>query len=60
MSNMLGVRRASVSEVAEKLQEMGFIRYQRGHIAILDRQGLEEYVCECYTVVKEKYDDFAL
>jgi Mn-dependent DtxR family transcriptional regulator len=59
MANMLGVRRSSVSEVAEKLQEMGFIRYQRGHITMLDRKGLEEFVCECYTVVKEKFDDLA-
>jgi CRP-like cAMP-binding protein len=59
MADMLGVRRASVSEVAEKLQEMGFIRYQRGHITMLDRKGLEEFVCECYTVVKEKFDALA-
>jgi CRP-like cAMP-binding protein len=60
MSNMLGVRRASVSEVAMKLQEMGFIRYQRGRITILDRKGMEEFACECYPVVKEKFDDLLL
>ncbi len=58
MANMLGVRRASVSEVAEKLQEMGYIRYQRGHFIMLDRKGLEKFACECYPVVKEKFDDF--
>jgi CRP-like cAMP-binding protein len=57
MAGMLGVRRASVSEVAEQLQETGYIRYQRGHFAVLDRKGLEEFACECYPVVKEKYDD---
>jgi CRP-like cAMP-binding protein len=60
MAGMLGVRRASVSEVAEKLQEMGFIRYQRGHFAVLDRKGLEDFTCECYPVVKEKFDDLML
>lgn len=60
MANMLGVRRAGVSEVAEKLQEMGFIRYQRGHITMLDRKGLEKFACECYPTVKEKFDNFLL
>lgn len=60
MANMLGVRRAGVSEVAEKLQAMGFIRYRRGHFIVLDRKGLERFACECYPVVKEKFDDFLL
>jgi CRP-like cAMP-binding protein len=60
MSHMLGVRRAGVSEVAEKLQEMGFIRYQRGRITVLDREGLEKFACECYPVVKEKFREFLL
>jgi CRP-like cAMP-binding protein len=60
MANMLGVRRASVSEVANKLQEKGFISYQYGRVRILDRKALEEFACECYPVVKEKFDDFLL
>jgi CRP-like cAMP-binding protein len=60
MANMLGVRRASVSEVAIKLQEMGFISYQHGRINILDRKGLEEFACECYPIVKDKFNDFLL
>jgi CRP-like cAMP-binding protein len=57
MSNMLGVRRAGITEVAATLQEAGFISYQRGHIRILDRAGLEEFACECYPVVREKFED---
>src|SRR4030095_5029187 len=57
MSHMLGVRRSSVTEVALKLQEMGYIIYQRGRVAILDRQGLESFGCECYLVSKEKFDE---
>lgn len=60
MADLLGVRRSSVSDVAHKLQAMGFIRYSRGHITILDRKGLKEFACECYPVVKEEYDNFLL
>jgi CRP-like cAMP-binding protein len=60
MASMLGVRRAGVSEVAYRLQDMGFISYQRGRIRILDRKGMEQFACECYPVVKEKFDDFLL
>lgn len=60
MANMLGVRRASVSEVAAKLQERGLIEYSRGRVRIIDRPGLEEFACECYPVVKERYDDMLM
>lgn len=60
MANMLGVRRAGISEAAGKLQKMGFIRYHHGHITILDRNGLEEFACECYPTIKEKFEDFLL
>jgi len=54
VSNMLGVRRESVTEAAGRLQQVGYIRYRRGHIAVLDRHGLESRVCECYGVVKKE------
>jgi CRP-like cAMP-binding protein len=60
MAAMLGVRRSGVSEVANELQRMGFISYRRGHVRIIDREGMERFACECYPVVKEKYDDFLL
>jgi CRP-like cAMP-binding protein len=56
MANMLGVRREGVTESALKLQKAGLIRYTRGHIAVLDRPGLERRTCECYGVVRKEYD----
>ena len=56
IANMLGVRREGVTEAAGQLQKAGLIRYQRGHITVLDRDGLEARTCECYAVVKKEYD----
>ena len=52
IASMLGVRREGITEAAGNLQRAGVISYRRGHIAVLDRAGLEQRVCECYTVVK--------
>lgn len=56
IANMLGVRREGITVAAQKLQERGLISYVRGTITLLDRQGLETEVCECYQVVKSEYD----
>jgi CRP-like cAMP-binding protein len=56
IANMLGVRREGVTEAAGDLQKAGLIRYQRGHITVLDRRRLERRACECYAVVKKEYD----
>lgn len=56
IANMLGVRRSGVTEAALKLQAAGLIRYSHGHIAVLDRAGLEQRVCECYAVVKREFE----
>ena len=54
VASMLGVRRESVTDAAGKLQQLGYIRYRRGHITVIDRQGLEARACECYGVVKKE------
>jgi len=56
IANMLGVRREGVTEAATKLQLAGLIRYSRGHITVLDRDGLEQRTCECYAVVRREYE----
>jgi CRP-like cAMP-binding protein len=56
LSQMIGARRSSVSLVAGTLQSAGLIKYRRGHIQILDVDGLKEASCECYEVVKGHYD----
>ncbi len=45
-AELLGVRREGVTAAAHKLQREGVIRYRRGHVAVLDRHGLEERACE--------------
>lgn len=54
VARMLGVRREGITEAAGKLQNGGFIQYRRGHIAVLDRGGLEARACECYAVVRKE------
>jgi hypothetical protein len=56
LAQMMGVRRASVSEAASEMQDAGYIRYSRGHMTIVDRLRLEQRTCECYWVVTEEWD----
>jgi CRP-like cAMP-binding protein len=55
IANSLGVRRESITEGAGRLQKAGLIRYGRGRISVIDRQGLEERCCECYSVIQGEY-----
>jgi CRP-like cAMP-binding protein len=54
LSEMLGVRRTSVTEVAGKVQALGLISYSRGVIKILDRESLKAMSCECYETLRER------
>jgi len=55
LGEMLGIRRTSVTLLAQGLQARGIIRYTRGRITILDRSALESCACECYQTVQELY-----
>lgn len=48
LAQMLGVRRTTVTLLAQTLKEKELIRYSRGHIVLVDRKGLENSACECY------------
>lgn len=54
LARMLGVRRATVSEVASRLQRHGLVDYERGLMTIVNRAGLEEAACECYRIVQSE------
>jgi hypothetical protein len=54
---MLGVQRTSVTLIARQLQTEGLIRYRRGRVEIVDRDGLEKRSCECYEVTRRKNEE---
>lgn len=56
LSQMLGVRRAGVTESALALHEMGAIEYRRGVLKVLDRAVLEGASCECYGIIRSAFD----
>jgi CRP-like cAMP-binding protein len=53
IADMLGTRRSGVTIACGTLKSAGLIRYTRGCITVLDREGLEETACECYTVIHQ-------
>ena len=56
MADMLGVRRAGVTQAAQKLQSQGLIQYRSGFVKIMDRPGLEAASCECFATVQAEYN----
>jgi CRP-like cAMP-binding protein len=58
LSHMLGANRKSVTLAAQSMQAAGLIRYRRGTMQVVDRPGLEKASCECYAIVKKKFDAF--
>jgi Mn-dependent DtxR family transcriptional regulator len=56
LSQLLGVRRVSVTLVLNPLQEAGLIENRRGTVKVVDRKGLEAQACECYRVVRDEFD----
>jgi CRP-like cAMP-binding protein len=56
LSQMLGVQRSTVTVAAGELQRNGLIGYSRGRIHIVDRAGLIDKACECYSIVNASYD----
>jgi CRP-like cAMP-binding protein len=58
LAHILGANRKSVTLAAQSMQSAGLISYRRGTIQVLDRQALEKASCECYAIVRERFDAF--
>ena len=56
LSNMLGIRRAGVTESLGRLRDAGIVARSRGRIIIVDGPGLERSACECYGVLRGEFD----
>ena len=58
LAEILGANRKSITLGAQSMKEAGLISYRRGTMQVLDRPGLEKASCECYAVVKARFDLF--
>ena len=58
LANILGTNRKSVTLAAQSMQNAGLISYRRGTMQVLDRAGLEKASCECYAIVRKRFDAF--
>jgi len=56
LSQMLGVQRSTVSLVTGSLQEAGLIQQGRGVITVMDRPSLEQAVCGCYGIMRQRFE----
>jgi CRP-like cAMP-binding protein len=56
LAEMLGVQRSTVSDVARSIQDKGLIRLGRGIITVTNRPGLEAAACECYQIIRQKFE----
>jgi CRP-like cAMP-binding protein len=58
MAHTLGVNRKSVTLAAQSMQAAGLIYYRRGTMQVLNRHGLERTSCECYAIVRKRFEAF--
>jgi CRP-like cAMP-binding protein len=58
LSLLLGMRRPWLTQTAQRLQDRGLIRSQRGDIEIINRLALERTACECYAIVRQHFAAF--
>jgi Mn-dependent DtxR family transcriptional regulator len=54
LSQMLGVRRPAVTVAVGILERQGLVGHRRGHLKILNREGLERAACECYSLIRKR------
>src|SRR5471032_2659695 len=58
LAHILGANRKSVTLAAQAMQTAGLISYHRGTMQVVNRKGMEKASCECYAIVKERFDAF--
>jgi CRP-like cAMP-binding protein len=58
LAGIMGANRTSVTLAAQSLQNQGLISYRRGSMQVKDRVGMEKASCECYAIVKQRFDAF--
>jgi len=58
LANIMGANRKSVTLAAQSMQSKGLISYRRGTMQVLNRKGLEKASCECYGIVRDRFDTF--
>jgi hypothetical protein len=58
LAEIMGSNRKTVTLAAQSMQTRGLINYRRGLMQVLNRPGLEEAACECYAIVKKRFDAF--
>ena len=60
IAGMLGVRRATVSEVGSDLVDKGLIERGRGWVEVTDRKALEKAACGCYRAMRDLMKDLGV
>lgn len=60
LARIMGANRTSITLAAQSLQNDGLIQYRRGMMQVEDRAGLEAAACECYGIVKARFDAFLM
>lgn len=58
LAHMLGVQRTSIGLIANALQQSGSIKYSRGRVEIVDLDRLRALACDCYSIVRDEYQNF--
>lgn len=52
IADVLGLRRATVSEICSRFQSEEILTYSRGIVDVQDRMALESRACECYRRIR--------
>jgi CRP-like cAMP-binding protein len=60
LAMLLGVHRPAVSLIVGTFKARGFVSYSRGRMHLDDRVGLEAAACECYRIVRQRFDQILI